>query len=190
LSVSGLEYIVGFFHQIYERYQSEAIVLLLWDLQRRRYRICVPPQKPTVWESSYGTRVALDVSYEVPLPLPRGCIVAASIHSHADGDAYSSWTDRDDERYRDGVHVVCGRVHRKRPEFHCELVVDGHRFDLQFDDFFRGFKRRRTRIPRKWLETVKCVVKRPKWYWSDSLDTRDYSYDNRNAKGRGDDAIS
>lgn len=190
LSVSGLEYIVGFFHRIYERHESEAIVLLLWDMVRRRYRICVPPQKATVWESSYGTRAALDVSYEVPLPLPTGCIVAASIHSHADGGAYSSWTDRDDEQYRDGVHVVCGRVNRDRPEFHIELVVDGHRFDLEFDDFFHGYEQRRTRIPKKWLKMVKCVVNRPRWFWSDNQDSRDYSNDNSYTKGTGDDTVS
>ena len=112
LPVSALEYIVGFFHRIYEMHQSEAIVLLLWNMQRRRYRICVPRQKATVWESSYGTRAALDVTYEVPMSLPPGCILAASIHSHADGDAYSSWTDRDDEQYRDQANSKAGEQYR------------------------------------------------------------------------------
>lgn len=194
LPVSALEYIVGFFRRIYDRYQSEAIVLLLWNMQRRRYRICVPPQKASVWESSYGTRVALDVTYKVPVSLPPGCILAASIHSHADGDAYSSWTDRDDEEYRDGIHVVCGRIHREQPEFHIQLVVDGHRFDLDFDDFFRGFEQRRERIPKQWLKKVKCLVKRPTLFWGGSnqdnnQDKGDYSCDST-TKGTNDESIS
>ena len=168
-----LEYIVGFFHRIYELHGSEAIVLLLWDLKQKRYRIVVPPQNATVWEAASGRRSALDVAYEVPGKLPPGCLVAASIHSHADGQAYSSWTDQKDEEHRDGVHVVCGHIERDVPEFHLEVAVDGHRFKLKFAQFFEGFRTRRTIVPQEWIDQVQCKVNRPYYLSSNSFWTDD-----------------
>src|SRR5262245_24896675 len=48
---STLELIVGFFGRVYELHRSEAVVLLLWDLDAQRYRVLVPDQEATVWQS-------------------------------------------------------------------------------------------------------------------------------------------
>lgn len=161
LGVAAFEYIVGFFYRIYQIHRSEAIVLVYWDAPRKRYRIVVPPQIATVWESSLGFRTALDVKYGVPTAPPPGSLLVASIHSHADGAAYSSWTDQQDELHRDGIHVVCGGIDRDPPELHLELAVDGHRFSLQPEDFFRGYDGRRRNIPQDWIDQLTCKVQRP-----------------------------
>ena len=54
LGVAALEYVVGFFDRVFELHGSEAIVLLFWDLRRERYKLWVPQQEATVWESSSG----------------------------------------------------------------------------------------------------------------------------------------
>jgi proteasome lid subunit RPN8/RPN11 len=172
LPVAALEFIVGFFHEAYVLHGSEAIVLLFWDTVRKRYRIYVPEQEATVWESSSGLRSAMDVAYKVPTTFPAGCILAASIHSHADGDAYSSWTDRRDELFRDGVHIVCGRIDRDRPSFHLELAVDNQRFPLEFHEFFQGYQRRRRIIPKQWLSRLTCRVNRPRPAWQTNRSSR------------------
>ena len=158
-----LESVVGFFHRIYRVHGSEAIVMLLWDRQCQEYRVLVPEQEATVFESWSGKRSALDVRYEIPARLPPNCILAASMHSHADGEAYSSWTDRNDENYRDGVHAVCGRLDRDRPQFHLELAVDRYRFDMRFDQLFAGYEQRSDSVPEGWLARVKCKVSKPTW---------------------------
>jgi hypothetical protein len=164
LSRSALEFAVGFFDRVYQLHRSEAVVLLFWDLKRKRYKLWVPDQKPTVWESSGGYRSAMDVAYQVPVPLPVNHLLVGDIHSHADLGAYASQQDRDDEFYRDGVHVVVGRIDAgEPPDFHLEIAVDGQRFLLQSDQFLQGYRRRRRIVPQAWLDQVKVKVKRSWW---------------------------
>jgi hypothetical protein len=168
LSQAALEFVVGFFDQVYSLHGSEAVVLLLWDLGRKRYKLWIPDQKPTVWETSGGYRSSTDVAYEVPVPLPRNHLLVGDIHSHADLGAYASYQDRHDESYRDGIHVVVGRINDEPPQFHLEIAVDGQRFLLKFDQFLQGYRQRRRIIPRVWMEQVKVKVKRSWWFSSTS----------------------
>ena len=82
-------------------------------------------------------------------------------------DAYASGTDRADERYRDGIHAVVGRIDREPPEFHLELAVDGHRFRLAPGDVFEGYRQRRRFVPEAWLSRVrvKPVTSARLWGW-------------------------
>jgi PRTRC genetic system protein A len=177
--VAVLEFAVGFLGQVFERHGSEAVVLLLWNMQRRRYRLLVPEQDATVWESSGGYRSALDVTYKVPGVLPRHCLVVGDVHSHGDYGAYASGVDKRDERHRDGIHIVVGRIDERRPEFHVEMSVDGYRFPLLFDDVLAGYRRPRTLVPREWLDRVHVTVKRPAWTsysYSTSYNATDQSW--------------
>lgn len=173
-----LEYIVGFFRKVYDLHGSESIVLMLWDMEKQRYRICVPKQEASVWENSYGSRSAMDVTYEVPTQLPPKHIIAMSIHCHGDHGAYSSWTDESDELHRDGIHAVVGHIDRRQPSFHMALAVDGHRFDLDFDDVFQGYEKPRRDIPIQWMEQLKVKVKKPQWSYSGGYKTTNQSYKN------------
>src|SRR5262249_13876889 len=56
VKASALEFIVGFFDRVYELHGSEAVVLLLWDLEQQRYRVLVPEQEATVWQGYGGRR--------------------------------------------------------------------------------------------------------------------------------------
>jgi hypothetical protein len=157
VKASTLEFIVGFFDRVYALHGSEAVVLLLWDLDARRYRLLVPEQEATVREGWSGRRSPEDVRYTVPLPPPRHLLVG-DIHSHGNLAAFASWTDETDERYRDGVHGVVGRIESEPPEFHLELSVDGYRFTLEPDQLFEGYTRRRRFVPRQWLDRVQVQV--------------------------------
>jgi hypothetical protein len=167
LGTVDLEDIVGFFDHVYRLHGSESAVLLFWDLAQQRYVIHVPDQEATVWESSAGIRSPLDVRYALPVPPPAGHLLVGDIHCHGNLGAFASATDRQDERYRDGVHVVIGHIECEPPEFHVEFAVDGARFSVMFDQVFAGYRRRRQLIPRKWLQRVRVRVERPAvspWY--------------------------
>jgi len=155
-----LEYIVGFFDRVYQQHHSESVVLLLWDLANQRYRIWVPEQTATVVRGWGGRRSPLDVSYKLPVPLPPRHLLVGDLHCHGNMAAFSSATDRADERYRDGVHGIVGRIDREPPEFHLELSVDGHRFALEREQIFEGYEKRRHFVPRKWLEQVTVKAER------------------------------
>jgi hypothetical protein len=161
LGAAGLEFIVGFFDHVFRLHGAEGAVLLFWDIRRRRYVLQVPEQEATVWESMTGVRSPLDVRYAVPMPPPAGHLLVGDIHCHGDLGAYASATDRRDERYRDGIHVVVGRIESEPPEFHVEFAVDGNRFRVRFGQVFTGYRQRRRFIPRAWLERVKVRVQRP-----------------------------
>jgi hypothetical protein len=154
---STLEFIVGFFSRVFELHQSEAVVLLLWDLESQRYKILVPEQTATVWRSWDGVCSPLDVRYTVPVLPPRHLLVG-DIHCHGNMAAFASSMDKDDERYRDGLHGVVGRIEDEPPEFHLALAIDGFRFALQMDHIFEGYTKRRRFVPRAWLDQVKVKV--------------------------------
>ncbi len=180
LPAAVLEYAVGFVSRIYRLHGSESIVLFLWDTQARRYRLLVPPQQPTVSESAGGYRSALDVAYSVPGVLPEHCLLAGDLHGHADLSAHPSQTDRSDETYRDGMHIIVGRIEDEPPQFHAELSVDGYRFPLDANELTAAYRQRRTAIPQTWLDQVDVIVKRPQWtqgYSTTTTANYEISYD-------------
>jgi hypothetical protein len=162
LGVAALEYVIGFFDRVFERHASEAVVLLLWDVDRRRYRLLVPEQQATVWESSSGLRSPLDVKYTLPKSLSPQHLLVGDIHSHGDVGPYASWTDKEDELYRDGVHIIVGHIDRDPPSLHMELTVDGTRFPIQFEEIFKGYCQRRRILPEAWMKMMKIKVDRPR----------------------------
>lgn len=94
--------------------------------------------------------------------------------------AYASHTDKRDEIYRDGVHVVVGHVELEPPEFHLEIAIDGCRFGLRFEHFLKGYRRRRRIVPQRWLDEVTLKVDGPKrlsWSSQESTARNHGTYD-------------
>jgi hypothetical protein len=166
LGRAALEYIIGFFDRIYRLHQSEAVVLLYWDTIRERYRLVVPEQEASVWATSSGKNMPLDVKYKIPLKMPAHWLLAGDIHSHGDINAYASAMDQADEHYRDGVHGIIGRIEDDPPAVHLELAIDGSRFTLKPGQLFRGYHKRRLRVPQAWIDRVKVVVEHSTWSFS------------------------
>jgi hypothetical protein len=150
-----VEQVVGFFDIIGERYASEAAVLLTWNRESREMELLVPEQTGTVSSSYYGKPYPMDLRYEVP-PLPPHLLVIGDIHSHVDGAAYASWTDKADEAYRPGLHLVVGRILDEPPEFYCAVVADGTRFRVKdLGLVMEGYhQRRREEVPPEWIARV------------------------------------
>jgi proteasome lid subunit RPN8/RPN11 len=172
LPQAAMERIVGFFSRIERLHGSEAAAILLYDRRRESVSFEVPEQVATVTEGWNGERYATDVRYEMPQLAP-DIAVFGSVHSHADGPAYSSHVDCEDESHRTGLHIVVGRVEREPPEIHCEYVVDGVRFKVDAGAVIEGYQRRDTDVPAEWIERVEVETKRyeaRKWYSENSFD--------------------
>jgi hypothetical protein len=167
-----LECVVGFFDRVYALHQSESVVLLLWDLGAKKYKVFVPDQEATVYESWSGRRSPEDVRYKVPTDLPARHLVVGDIHCHGNMAAFASWTDCHDEVHRDGVHVVVGKIENEPPEFHLEMAIDGHRFVMEMDDLFTSYKKRGKTVPKKWIDKVAVKLesaRRFSWYSSEEM---------------------
>lgn len=150
-----MEFAVGFFEQIKQRYGSEAALLLAWDYRTKQVRLLVPRQRCTVYHSYYGT-YPIGVHYELPAELPEDSFIFGDIHSHVDGSAYASATDKEDEHHRPGLHIVVGRIGEEPPEFHIEATVDGMRFEVDQDHVLEGY-RRRTAVSEKYLDQLEII---------------------------------
>ena len=150
-----VEQVVGFFDIIGEQYASEAAVLLAWNRETREIEVLVPEQTGTVSTSYYGKPYPMDLRYEMP-PLHPHLLLIGDIHSHVDGPAYASWTDKADEAYRPGLHLVVGRILDEPPEFHCAVVADGTRFRVKdLGLVMEGYRyRRRDEVPQEWIARV------------------------------------
>jgi hypothetical protein len=159
----SFESIVGFFSVVGERHGSEAIVLLAWDRGGRRIRVVVPRQLATVRQTYWGDVYPIGVEYAEP-SLPPHWTIIGDAHSHVDESAYSSATDRQDEAYRAGLHIVVGRLDLEPPEILVEAVADGARFHLRWPEVIEGYARREPRFPKSWLARVEVEVRRSYHY--------------------------
>jgi hypothetical protein len=154
ISRHRFEHVVGFFARIALLHGSEAAVLLAWDRTAQRIRVIVPEQVATVSRNWWGDVFPIGLHYEIPADLPRDWILLGDIHSHVNGAAYASATDREDETHRAGLHIVVGRLNREPPEIHIAAVVDGTRFRVRPDVVLEGYERRRMRVPLSWIGRV------------------------------------
>ena len=164
-----LEVAVGFFDRIGEEFGAEAAVLLIWDEGTKKVRLMAPKQRCTVYRGYRGGVFPIGVHYDLPAQLPEGWVVFGDIHSHVDGAAFSSYTDKQDEKYRPGLHIVVGRIGEEPPEIHVEAIVDGVRFKVDRNLVLQGYNRRREPMSRKWFDQVEIESYDSYWdYWKNT----------------------
>lgn len=158
-----LERVVGFFHKVADKQNSEAAVILAWNRQTEEVELIIPDQL-AINSSPWGNKkhgCPIDVKYEIPVLLPHQSLIG-DIHCHVDGAAYASFTDEKDETHRPGVHLVVGRIEKEPPEFHCEVVADGTRFQSSLENVAEGYQERNLNdVPKDWLDKVKLQKKEP-----------------------------
>jgi hypothetical protein len=150
-----IEQVVGFFDIIGSSHASEAGVLIVWNRQTKAVEVIVPDQIGWVGTTWRGDSYPIELDYEMP-PLPPHLVLLGDIHSHVDGPAYASFTDKSDETHRPGLHLVVGRIFEDPPEFHCEAVADGCRFQIRdLNLVLEGYHRRRlSEVPLEWIQKV------------------------------------
>jgi hypothetical protein len=148
---------LGFFRRAYAMHGGEAVLLLLYHPEHRRFRWYCPRQTIEKRQDYYGGWYTdYDIRYDEPDALPPGWVLAGDAHSHAWMPAYASYTDVAEERYKDGLHVVAGRIDRAEAELSVEFVMDQKRFRVAVEDVFSGCDLRRSgRFPAAWEERIR-----------------------------------
>ena len=184
LSRRLFERVVGFFDRIAELHGSEAAVLLVWNRSKNRVGLLVPEQTGTVLETLVGKDIALGLEYFPPTDLGEDLVVFGDIHSHVTHAAYASATDKDDESFRAGLHVVVGRIDQEPPDLHVEAVADGARFVLDESDVLGGYRKRRTDFPESWLTKIK-IERRLRIVWPKPATSYTYPSPHWNDRGWG-----
>ena len=127
LSLALFRQIEAFFAAVYEAFQSEAVVVLLFNPATRQWCIEVPKQK--VQDNS------LHVSYEpTSVTLSEGFEPFGTIHSHAAAGAFHSSTDDSDEVCSDGLHITIGNLDKPVRSYSARWMICGHAYTVQLED--------------------------------------------------------
>ncbi len=164
---SIMESSVGFFKEVYKRYKSEAIVLIYYNPENKKFKINIPKQEVDLDLSWGNNKGNYELKYK-RIPTPKGLIRLGTIHSHADLPAYYSYTDETDSRFDDSLNIVVGNVNTSKPSFYACFMVDGALFEIpDYKDVTEGFQKVR-KAPDNWLEKVSQVVSNGKTYYSNS----------------------
>ncbi len=118
---------LAFFRAVYDRYKSEAVVLLAWREATRTYELAVPHQ----------TVGGGHCDYEVK-DFPPGLTRLGTIHSHAGVEAFHSLRDWEDERFEDGLHLTIGNLDSDLT-LSCSVVVQGFRGQIPPERLFTPY---------------------------------------------------
>jgi PRTRC genetic system protein A len=151
-----LERVLGFFTQVYRRWDGEAVALLYYSPARQQFRVEVPPQTVQRYRTSQGWRTEGKVQYG-SVSRAEGFLKLGDAHSHGDSPAFfSSTDDRDDGE--DGLRMVIGRLNRETPDVCVSFMANGTRFRLDPDEVFEDRSRpvRLVSPPEEWMRRVKC----------------------------------
>lgn len=149
-----LERIHGFFKTVFQRWEGEAIVFLFYAPGAGTFHVGVPPQTLFRYRVADRWRTEGRVSYGY-LPRPEGLIKVGDAHSHAGAPAFFSGHDDADDTTDDGLRIVLGQMHRRRPDVSVSFVTRRTRFVLSADDVLEDFSAALT-PPRAWLRQVTC----------------------------------
>lgn len=160
---ADFERVVGFFDLVGERHGGEAAVMFFWDREEERVRTVVPEQTATVVRYYDGYRSAIGLHYEPPTDHPPHWVPFGDAHSHVHMSAYCSHTDKEDESYDAGLHLVVGRISKEPPDIHVDAVADGTRFELELEDVVERYEKRRYDFPAPWMDKVKVDVSWSTW---------------------------
>jgi hypothetical protein len=149
-----MERIYGFFKTVFLRWEGEAIVFVFYAPAEGTFHVGVPPQ--TLFRHRAGDcwRTEGRVSYGY-LPRGKGLIKLGDAHSHASAPAFFSCRDDVDDTTHDGLRIVLGQMHRRRPDVNVSFVTQGTRFVLSAADVIEDFAVALT-PPRAWLRQVTC----------------------------------
>ena len=149
-----MERVYGFFKTVYLQWEGEAIVFLFYAPAAGTFHIGVPPQTLFRHRAGDHWRTEGRVSYGY-LPRREGFIKLGDVHSHASAPAFFSCRDDADDTTHDGLRVVLGQMHRRRPDVSISFVTQGTRFVLRAADVIEDFSAALT-PPRAWLRQVSC----------------------------------
>jgi hypothetical protein len=148
-----MERIYGFFREVYQRWEGEAVAFLYYAPAIQAFGIAVPPQTLYRYQSRGRWRTEHRVAYG-SVPRVQGYVKLGDAHSHADLPAFFSHTDDRDDR-QDGLRIILGDLDRPRPDVKVSFVAQGTRFILRPEDALEDFSTPLT-PPRAWLNKVTC----------------------------------
>lgn len=119
--------ILEFFKAVYDKFQSEAIVLLFYNEKSKTYKIVAPQQQVTAASAKYNRGVTI-----------KDYTMIGTIHSHGSMSAFHSGVDDSDETTFDGLHITFGNVNQDEISISSSIVSNGSRFIVKPQEYLAG----------------------------------------------------
>ena len=148
LSREMVNQIHSFFQLVYEKYSTEAVVLLWYHFDKHIWNLEVPTQEVSGASVSYERD-----DKEVKQLEKDGFTLVGSIHSHGQMGAFHSGTDDEDEYNFDGLHITIGRVNTG-PEYACRFIMKDMAYKLE-PHTCMDIPVQQPVCPEQWLSKVK-----------------------------------
>jgi hypothetical protein len=108
-----------FFRRIYDKYQTEAEVLITMHNETGAFRLFVPFQRV----NGAGVKSIYEPSH-----IDKNYTVVGTLHSHCYFSAFHSGTDSADASDMDGIHFTLGMLQNNPPEIVCMVAMNGVEF--------------------------------------------------------------
>lgn len=124
--------IVAFFREVWDRYASEAMLVIAHSAATQEYRFFAPHQTVSAGKCNY-TMPRLDAA-------PEGFEFIGTVHSHGCLPAFHSGTDEHDEMFFNGVHATIGFVGAYHPQVVASLAHGKQRFPIDPRQLFGGLQ--------------------------------------------------
>ncbi len=116
--------VIEFFKAVYTEHRSEAIILLFYNEETKKYKIIPPMQKVAGASCDYDKGITIE-----------GMTMIGTIHSHAQMSAFHSGVDDSDEEHFDGLHITLGDLDEEFPSMSASIVANGHRIMINPYDY-------------------------------------------------------
>lgn len=140
IPLSILLQIISFFKDVNLRYESEAIVQIFWDRQKKEYFCSCPKQEVS----------GASVDFKRDKEKEKRYLLVADVHSHNDMDAFFSFTDDKDEK-ETRLFGVVGNVDKALPDIQFRASSGNSSIEVSLEDVF-DLKRE---YPKLWLKQIK-----------------------------------
>jgi PRTRC genetic system protein A len=119
--------ISNFFKEVQKEHRSEAIVLLFYNEETKKYKVVPPAQKVSAASLDYNRSIIID-----------GWTMIGDIHSHSSMSAFHSGVDQGDEESFDGLHITFGNMNAELISISASIVSNGHRTMVLPEDYMNG----------------------------------------------------
>ena len=121
--------VLNFFRVVYDKYSAEAIVLLFYNQETKKFKLHVPSQKVSAGGVDYNRAITID-----------GYTMIGDIHSHAGMSAFHSGIDQGDEESFDGLHITFGNMRSDNISISSSIVSNGYRTIVNPEEYLNGIK--------------------------------------------------
>lgn len=126
-----------FFRKVWDEYQSEAYVTLMFSAKTQQYQLWCPKQRVSRASVNYDRTDQPDFNDRTADDWQ----MVGTIHSHCNFSAFHSGTDHDDESTFDGIHITLGHVDRKQFSVAASIAINDTREVLEPENCCIGVTR-------------------------------------------------